>query len=502
MDFESLVKSLTEHCPCRGELAAEVCDAILNKGEKRILIVGSSGSGKSRFSKKLISLIDPNYSEVTSAIGYDIKERQSINALGAKMENPVVFIEELCDFSMKTTSRDRRLTVALANMLSFPKIVIATTRDLSNVDPKLTKFFPKVFFMKPPTLKERSLLLESVYTEAENCPPLAKQFHFLKTEEEKNKLLKNFAGLQPAEILSAQPIEETSPFVKIAGASKIIKKLEFLVLKPLTERESFTKMGVLPPRGVLLIGPSGCGKTLIARSIGKASRVSFFDVTCTEIIAKEVGESERRLHAIFERARASAPALILFDDIDSIAPHRQFGAGLNEASDRLLTTLLVETDGLTGRDDGVIVMATTSRIESLDPAVTRPGRFDYIIDVLPPNTEERGEIFDLYSKDVPILDKEEVRKIVVDSTKGRTGADIEGIVREAAMIALRESLESKEITKDHFIKAIEPYKTKNAILSNTVDDTQQDTQFKIGSDVAKSAVKPIAPKKQTKRKWI
>ena len=513
MDTNVIIKNIKEHCPCREKLAIEVVDAIFNKNINRILLVGATGSGKSRFAKKLISQIDPNYQEITASIAYDSKERQSIYDLSQKMSNQIILIEELSDFSMKTTSRDRRLTVALSNMLFYPDLIIATTRDITQVDPSLLNNFPNIFYMKPPNIEERKLLLESVYTDnEETCPLLAKQYHDLETEEQKLNLLKQFAGLQPAEILSAKPLEKESPFAKIAGASDILKKLEFLVLKPLMEREAFVKMGVLPPRGVLLTGPSGCGKTLIARSIGKASRVSFFDVTCTEIISKEVGESERRLHAVFERARASAPALILFDDIDAIAPPRTFGATLNEAADRLLTTLLVETDGLTGRDDGVIVMATTSRINAIDPAVTRPGRFDYIVDILSPNDEQRSEIFDLYSTNVPIKDKDEIKKLVVEATKGRTGADIEGIVREAAMIALRESLDSKEIVKEHFEKALEPYRMKNKLISSEVEDIEEGS-FNAGPSRSSFGIKPFSSMKnsgkstaatttKSKRKWI
>ena len=345
----------------------------------------------------------------------------------------------------------------------YPDLIIATTRDKSSVDPSLLKYFPLEFTIKPPSLDERRSLLESIYTNNESCPPLAKQFHDTTDKEKQNYILRQFASLHPSDILISKPLDEQKPFSNIAGADKILKKLEFLVLKPLTNREIFTEMGVLPPRGVLLVGPSGVGKSLIARSIGHASRVSFFDITCTEIIAPEVGESERRLHSIFERARSSSPSLILFDDIDSIAPPRTFGQSLNEAADRLLTTLLVETDGLVGRDDGVIVMATTSRLSALDSAITRPGRFDYIIDINLPNDEERGEMFDLFAKGVPIENIGEAKKYVVESTNGRTGADIEGIVREAAMIELRKNIDSKVITIDAFKQALEPYKIKDTI---------------------------------------
>jgi transitional endoplasmic reticulum ATPase len=202
----------------------------------------------------------------------------------------------------------------------------------------------------------------------------------------------------------------------------------------------------------MLIGPSGCGKSTIARLIGRASKVSFFDIAAIDLIAKEVGESEKRLRSFFERARSASPSILLFDDIDAIAPRRTFE--LSAVGDRLLTTLLVEMDGLGGRDDGVIVMATTNRIEAIDPAITRPGRFDYVIDVPLPNDAARAEIFDLYARDVPIVDRLGARECVVKATKGLTGANIEGIVREAAMITLRRSLDATEIPTEAFTQAI------------------------------------------------
>lgn len=463
MDFEGARKSL--NCPAHQTLCNSIVDAI-QAGSKRIMLVGPSGSGKSYIAKLIFSAFKLDFRVVTSEIGYDIHERESIYQLGENLANQYILLEELSDFSMTTTSRDRRLTCALANMLYYPDLIIATTRDKSLVDPSLLKVFPTEFVIKPPTIDERRAFLESIYSEDSSCPPLSAQLHNTTDVEKQNFLLRQFAGLHVADLLSSKPLEEKPLFSNIAGASKYMKQLEFLVLKPLTDREAFKRVGVLPPRGVLLVGQSGVGKTLMARSIGRASRVSFFDITCTEIIAPEVGESERRLHSIFERARSSAPALILFDDIDAIAPPRTFGASLNEAADRLLTTLLVETDGLAGRDDGVVVMATTSRLSALDSAITRPGRFDYIIDIGLPDEKERMEMFELFTKGIPLENTEEIAKIVVDGTKGRTGADIEGVVREAAMIELRKSMDSKIITVESFKEALEPYKIKDTIKKN------------------------------------
>lgn len=454
-DINSFINNVIKDCCCRPNLVKDIAQCILNKNS-RILLIGSSGSGKTRLGRSILQNISNEYVEISQLDGYGVNERQSIQTIIQKMNSRSILIEELSDFSMHMTPRDLRLTSSMSHLLdnnNNNSFIVATTRDPANVDPSLLHNFPNRFYLKPLDLEERILLFQSLPSTFST--PLIEQFRSLPTKDEQKSLMKHYASLNPSELLSTnlRYVPDDS-FSMVAGVDQLLKKLEFLILKPLMEPQIFKEIGVHPPRGVLLTGPSGVGKTLIARAVGKASRVSFFDIQGVEIIAKEVGESEKRLHSIFEKARASAPSIILFDDIDSIAPKRTFGQTVSEAADRILTTLLVETDGLTGRDDGVTIMATTSRIDSIDPAMTRPGRFDYILDIPLPDPIARGQIFDLYTNKVPIEDRDKVRKTVVDSTNGLTGANIEGIVREAAMITLRKNIESSQISSSAFNDAI------------------------------------------------
>lgn len=480
-DFDPrlFIERVGTECPCRQQLVVDISEAILN-GETKILLIGPSGAGKSRIAKSIIKSIAMDYTIVTESDGYDVYERESLSQLKKKFESKVILIEELTYFCMKATPRDLRLTASLSYLLSQLKFVIATTRSVLDLDPSITRYFKSKFVLTPPDINGQLALFKSLPSTFD-CP-LLEQLNSIPTLEEQKSFLKQFGGLQPSELLTSEKYEPKNALNAIAGVTDILKKLEFLILKPLVEPEIFDEVGVSPPRGVLLYGPSGCGKTSIARSIGKASRVSFFDVSGVEIIAKEVGESEKRLHTIFERARASAPAIILFDDIDALAPRRDFGASLSEASDRLLTTLLVETDGLSGRDDGVIIVATTSRLQSLDPALTRPGRFDYLIEIGLPNAASRGEIFDLYTKSTLLENSEEARTLVVSNTEKRTGADIEGIIREAAMITLRTNIDSFNIPVSSFKEALAQY-NKNKQVTKTSVLTKK---------------KPIQPKKNSK----
>ncbi|OHS93224.1 ATPase, AAA family protein [Tritrichomonas foetus] len=497
-NVDNFISSVNQECCCRPNLVKEIAECI-RKGETRLLLVGSSGSGKTRLARSILQSLFSQFEEISQLDAYGVNERQSIQKINQKMKSNAILLEELSDFSMQMTPRDHRLTSCLSHLLQNTEngFIISTTRDSSNVDVSLLRNFPNKFYLKPLDLEGRILLFKSLPNNFST--PLVEQFRNLGSTADQESLMKHFASLNPSELLSSSPFIPDSTFSEVAGVHKIVTQLEFLILRPLIDSNLFREMGVRSPRGVLLTGPSGIGKSLIARTVGKVSRVSFFDISGVEIIAKEVGESEKRLHAIFERARASAPSIILFDDIDSIAPRRTFGESISEAADRLLTTLLVETDGLSGRDDGVTIIATTSRIDAIDPALTRPGRFDYIIEIPFPDENSRAEIFDLYTKGVPIEDIEKARKLVVDSTNGMTGANIEGIIREAAMISLREDIESKHISMDSFIKAVTSVKSaKTATVTPT--NTTSSTTTNMSTFATGSRPNVGGPKK--KRTWI
>lgn len=458
------LQAISQECCCRPKLNEEISNAI-ESGAHRILLTGASGSGKSRLAEAILKNLSPNFERITQLDGYSVSERESVKTLQQKMNSKFVLLEELADFSMQMTARDKRLTFCLSHLLKSHSstFVIATTREESSVDPTLLNHFDHKFLLTPPDLNGRLALFNDIGDDFD-CG-LLRQYRMCTDETQRIDLLKQYSGLQPSELLVASEYTPETYFDNVAGVDSLLARIKFLVLKPLTDPTIFSDIGARPPRGVLLTGPPGCGKTLIARAIGRASKSSFFDIAGVEIIAKEVGESEKRLHAVFERARAAAPSIILFDDIDAIAPKRTFGTTLSEAGDRLLTTLLVEMDGLRGRDDGVVVIATTSRVSAIDPALTRPGRFDHIIEIGLPNEQARGEIFDLYSMNVPVQDRESTRKMVVDATYGLTGANIEGIIREAAMITLREDSDSAYVTTDAFKRAISAVKTPTALPS-------------------------------------
>jgi len=238
----------------------------------------------------------------------------------------------------------------------------------------------------------------------------------------------------------------------IGGLEDVKQELKEAVEWPLKYPEVFEKMGIRPPRGILLFGPPGTGKTLLAKAAATESGANFIAVRGPEILSKWVGESEKAIRKIFERARQVAPAIIFFDELDSIAPARGYRHDTSGVTDRIVNQMLTEMDGIQPLTN-VVVMGATNRPDILDPALLRPGRFDRIIYVPPPDKEARKQIFRIHTRNVPLADDVDLDKLA-ELTEGYTGADIEAVVREAVMLKLREKLEVGPVEMRHFLQAL------------------------------------------------
>jgi transitional endoplasmic reticulum ATPase len=237
----------------------------------------------------------------------------------------------------------------------------------------------------------------------------------------------------------------------VGGLAKVKMQLREAVEAPLRHPEVFEEMGIRSPKGVLLFGPPGTGKTLLAKAVATESEANFISVRGPEIFNKYVGESEKAVREIFKKARQTAPCVLFFDEIDAILSSR----GMRDdtgVSQRIVNQFLAELDGMQTLQN-VLVIGATNRADILDPAALRPGRFDSVVFVPPPDVDARLEIFKVHSREMPLADDVSLEKLS-DETEGFSGADIEGLIREAAMAAVRDDWKAKPVEMKHFEEAL------------------------------------------------
>jgi len=249
----------------------------------------------------------------------------------------------------------------------------------------------------------------------------------------------------------------------IGGLEKAKQELKEAVELPLKRPDVFKRLGIEPPKGILLYGPPGCGKTLLAKAVATESEANFIQVKGPSLLSMWLGKSEEGIRKVFERAKQVSPCVIFFDEIDALATRRGLEVGTH-AIERVLNQLLAEMDGIEKLHD-IVVIGATNRPDMLDPALLRPGRFDRLIYIEPPKEKERESIFKIYTSKMPLAKDVNIKKLV-ELTKNYSGADIEAVCREAAIRALRENLEAKEVKMKHFqaaLKEIRPSLSEDMI---------------------------------------
>jgi len=270
---------------------------------------------------------------------------------------------------------------------------------------------------------------------------------------EKQDFYGAFKEVQPSMLREVYVEVPTVRWEDVGGLEEVKRSLKEAVELPLKDPSLFEKMGIRPPKGILLYGPPGTGKTLLAKAVATESQANFISIRGPELLSKWVGESERGVREVFRKAREAAPCIIFFDEIDSIAPHRGLRGGDSGVTERVVNQILTEIDGLVVLKD-VVTIAATNRPDLLDSALLRPGRFDRIIYVPPPDREARMLIFKVHTRNTPLAPDVNLESLA-NSTEGYTGADIEALCREAAMIAVREGYKARPVTMKDFMKAME-----------------------------------------------
>ena len=266
-------------------------------------------------------------------------------------------------------------------------------------------------------------------------------------------------------------------YENVGGLRTEVQRVREMIELPMKHPEVFQKLGIEPPKGVLLYGPPGTGKTLIAKAVANESGANFQSIAGPEIISKYYGESEQRLREIFEEANRNTPSIIFIDELDSIAPKRSEVTG--EVERRVVAQLLSMMDGLKERGQ-VVVIGATNRVDAIDPALRRPGRFDREIEIGVPDRSERVEILQIHVRNMPISEEVNLESLA-DRTHGFVGADINALCKEAAMKTLRrylpdlgtedeipqEIVEKMTVTAEDFeeaLKGIEPSAMREVLI--------------------------------------
>ncbi len=491
---------------------------------KGVLLHGPPGTGKTLLAKAVANETNANFyslsgPEIMSKY-YGESEENLRRVFKEAIENApsIIFIDEIDSIAPKreevTGEVERRVVAQLLALMDGLEergkvVVIGATNRINAIDPALRRpgRFDREIEIGIPDKKGRREILE-IHTRG---MPLAKDVNLDKIAEmthgysgaDLEALCKEAAmralrrilpeiDLEaeeiPAEVLSKlevtgkdfyeafkamspsalrEVIIET-PNVKwedIGGLNEAKQKLKEAVEWPLKYGEIFSHMDANPPKGILLYGPPGTGKTLLAKAVATESQANFISVKGPEFLSKWVGESEKAVRETFRKARQAAPCIIFFDEIDAIAPQRN--AGDTHVTERIISQMLTELDGLEELKD-VTVIAATNRPDIIDPALLRPGRFDRLIYIPPPDKEARKEIFKIHTRKKPLADDVDLDELA-EKTDGYTGADIAAICNEAVMAAIREyinnggKMDREEIKKlrikrKHFEEALKNVK--------------------------------------------
>jgi len=290
--------------------------------------------------------------------------------------------------------------------------------------------------------------LPEINVEEERVPPSVLEKMEIKMED----FLNAYKEVTPTAMREVYIEVPTVQWTDVGGLESVKEELRESVEWPLKNPQVFTRMGIRPPKGILLFGPPGCGKTLLARAVATESEANFITIKGPEVFSKWVGESEKAIREVFRKARMASPAVIFFDEFDSLVPRRGLGYADSGVTERVISQLLTEMDGIITLAD-VVVIAATNRPDIVDPAILRPGRFDRLIYVPDPDEKARLEILQIYTKEMPLTKDVDLAQLT-SMTKNYSGADIDAVCREAGLNALRRDINAKEVSFADFKEAL------------------------------------------------
>lgn len=501
----------------------EIFDRIGIEAPKGVLLHGPPGTGKTLLAKAVASETNANFysisgPEIMSKFYGESEERLREIFKEAEENAPsIIFIDEIDSIAPKreevSGDVEKRVVSQLLTLMDGIQsrgklVVIGATNRPNAIDPALRRpgRFDREIDIGIPDEQGRLdiLLIHSrgmPLTEDVNLESIAKVTHgFVGADLEalsKEAAMRSLRRILPeinleqpkipAEILNkikitkqdfdealrdVQPSAMREVLVQrpnvewedIGGLQQVKEELAEAIEWPLKHADLFTEANVQPPKGILLYGPPGTGKTMIAKAVAATSEANFISIKGPELISKWVGESEKGVREVFRKARQAAPCVVFFDEIDAIAPRRGGSEGDGHATERVISQMLTELDGLEDLK-GVVVIGATNRPDIIDEALLRPGRFDRILEVPPPDKDARKQIFHIHTKKKPLESDVNLDKLV-EMTEGMTGADVAALVNAAAMTAIKEHVRQKSgsklrISMKHFETALNKIKKKS-----------------------------------------
>jgi transitional endoplasmic reticulum ATPase len=454
-----------------------------------VLVSGPSGAGKATVTRSVAAAVDARVSEVS---GHDLaaleanaaadRLRAAVDSLTVPGVLLVRGVEAIAPAG-KRTPLGTMFTRLVDEVLSEPgeHAVVCTTARIEDVDTVLrSKLEHEVVVPMPDADARRDLLVyltrgmkvaEDVKLEnvAHRAPGyVASDLAVMVREAGVRAAMRAKDGgataLQGTDfdgaLDSVRPASMSGDAVELGGLTladvggmeELKQTLTETVLWPLTYPDAFTRLGIEAPRGILLYGPPGCGKTYIVRAVAGEGHANVLSVKGSELLNKWVGESEKNVRELFRRARQASPTLMFFDELDALAPVRGGGTDGGTA-DRVVAALLTELDGAESLRD-VVVVGATNRPDMIDPALLRPGRLERLVYVPPPDAVGRADILRASAKNVPFADDVDLGE-VADELWLYSAADCAALVREAALTAMRESLDASIVTASHVAQAME-----------------------------------------------